>query len=367
VAGGKGSGVSADQSARAATGALLLSSDSQLCAEVARLAATVDAPLAVADVVTARLCWEQASVVLVGDDMAAQLIGLRLPRREHVHLVTTDVPGEPAWRMAMALGAEGVVSVPRDRASLVEVLAARSRATAGALVCVLGACGGAGASVFAAGLAASAGAAGRSSALVDADGWGGGADLIFGAEEVSGLRWPDLAAASGHVSSSSLREVLPVIDGVSVLSWGRAEPVPVSAGSMRTVLSAASGGHTLTVVDLSRHLDPAGWEALGMATAAVVVVPAQLRAVAAVRARLNRVRQTTGDVRLVVRKPPSGGVSTEQVVDALGVPLAVSMRDERGLSGWLDQGLGPFRSRRGQLSRACAEVLVALAGEVPPS
>jgi hypothetical protein len=58
-------------------------------------------------------------------------------------------------------------------------------------------------------------------------------------------------------------------------------------------------------------------------------------------------------------------VSTEEVVDALGVPLAASMRDERGLSGWLDQGLGPFRSRRGQLSRACAEVLEALESALP--
>jgi secretion/DNA translocation related CpaE-like protein len=358
--------VSADQSSRAATGALLLSSDAQLRAEIARMAATVDAaPLEVADVVTARQCWERASVVLVGDDMAPQIIGLRLPRREQVHLVTTDVPGEPAWRSAVALGAEGVLSVPTDRASVVGVLAAPSRSGAGALVCVLGACGGAGASVFAAGLAASAGAAGRSCALVDADGSGGGVDLIFGAEEVAGLRWPDLAAASGHVSSSSLREVLPVIDGVSVLSWGRAEPVQVSAGSMRTVLSAASGGHALTVVDLSRHLDPAGWEALGMATATLVVVPAQLRAVAAVRAHLDRVLQTTGDVRLVVRRPRSGGLSTELVVDALRVPLVTSMRDERGLSGWLDQGLGPFRSSRGQLSRACAEVLEWLENTLP--
>ena len=358
--------MSADLSMRAATGALLLSSDALLCAELTRLAATVDAaPLAVADAGSARQCWEQAGVVLVGADVAPQLVALRLPRREHVQLVTTDVPGEPAWRMAVALGAEGVVSLPADRARVVELLAARSRSSAGALVCVLGACGGAGASVFAAGLAASAGAAGRSSVLVDADGWGGGADLIFGAEEVPGLRWPDLATASGHVSSSSLREVLPRMDDVALLSWGRAEPVAVSAGSMRTVLAAARGGHALTVVDLPRHLDPAGWEAIGMATVTLLVVPAQLRAVAAGSTLLTRVLRGAGDVRLVVRKPPSSGVSTELVVDALGLPLVASMRDERGLSGWLDQGLGPLRSRRGQLSRACAEVLAAVPGTLP--
>jgi hypothetical protein len=41
------------------------------------------------------------------------------------------------------------------------------------------------------------------------------------------------------------------------------------------------------------------------------------------------------------------------------------MSDERGLSGWLDQGLGPLRSRRGQLSRACAEVLEWLENTLP--
>jgi len=128
--------------------------------------------------------------------------------------------------------------------------------------------------VFAAALAATGAAAGRSTLLVDADPWGGGADLLVGAEEVTGLRWSDLAATTGRVAAASLRGVLPVVDDVAVLSWGRDEPVPVAAGAARTVLTAARRGHHLVVADLA-HRGDAVAEALAMATLTVLVVPAQ--------------------------------------------------------------------------------------------
>ena len=256
-------------------GPLVVSADAVLVDEVGRLAAAVGAaPPVVTTPREARPAWSRAPLVLVGSDAAADLAVLSLPRRAGVHLLASAPVAPEAWPRALALGAEAVRSLPRDRDVLAALLGACTDGAAdGVLVAVTGGCGGAGASVFAAALAATGAAAGRSTLLVDADPWGGGADLLVGAEEVTGLRWSDLAATTGRVAAASLRGVLPVVDDVAVLSWGRDEPVPVAAGAARTVLTAARRGHHLVVADLA-HRGDAVAEALAMATLTVLVVPA---------------------------------------------------------------------------------------------
>ena len=54
----------------------------------------------------------------------------------------------------------------------------------------------------------------------------GGADLLLGAETVPGLRWPQLARARGRLGGGMLREALPRLDGLSVLSWDRTDRRP---------------------------------------------------------------------------------------------------------------------------------------------
>jgi CO dehydrogenase nickel-insertion accessory protein CooC1 len=66
--------------------------------------------------------------------------------------------------------------------------------------------GGAGASVLATALALTASRLDRPTMLVDADPYGGGLDLVLGAEKTGGLRWPDLAGTRGRVGGRTLRE-----------------------------------------------------------------------------------------------------------------------------------------------------------------
>jgi len=300
----------------------------------------------------------------VGADLGAELADLRLPRRDGVLVV---VPGdvEPAaWRWAVGVGAEEVLSARDDRARLVDLLGACSDGSNEApLVCVTGGCGGAGASVFAAALAYAGRAGGLSSALVDADPWGGGIDLLVGGEDLPGLCWDDLAATSGRVNATSLRELLPVVDDVAVLSWGRsaaASVVPVTPESMRAVLTAARRGHRLVVADVPRREDDAVLAALAVATSTVLVVPAEVRAVTAARARVGVLRRATAVLSVVVRTVRGSGLDADDVADTLGLPLVAAMRAERGLAGWLDQGLGPRRRARGPLATAAASTLAAL-------
>lgn len=336
---------------------LVVSTNPRITDEVRRVAAaTGSVSLHVADASAVRASWTAASGVVVGADRVGELAGLRLPRRGGTAVVTlTDPPDPETWRGAFALGVDQVLSLPRDRDRLADLLDGAAGAVAGALLCVVGGCGGAGASVLAAGLAVTARGYERSSLLVDGDPRGGGIDLLVGAEDATGLRWPDLAATSGRVGSTSLRELLPVVDGVSLLSWTRDEPVPVPAATVQTVLAAGRRGHELVVVDLPSRADDVAAEALAVATRTVLLVPTRVRAVAAARSRLGWLRRATPDLGLVVRE--TGGLDPEEVARALDLPVLATMRDERGLAGWIDQGLGPVRRPRGPLARACAATL----------
>jgi hypothetical protein len=71
------------------------------------------------------------------------------------------------------------------------------------------------------------------------------------------------------------------------------------------------------------------------------------------------------DLRLVVRGPGSSGLDGGIVAETLGLPLAVQMRPQGGLTEALDSGFGPLLRARGQLSAACDRVLDAygLGGE----
>src|SRR5699024_12595380 len=55
------------------------------------------------------------------------------------------------------------------------------------------------------------------------------------------------------------------------------------------------------------------------------------------------------ETRLVVRGPAPGGLTPEEIAEAVGLPLAVTMRSERGLSAGVDRGVAPGDNRRGAL------------------
>ena len=335
--------------------------DAGLLDELLRLAAATGAVPEVVggpdDVGEVRRLWAVTPLVLVGDDCAEALAALRLPRRDGVLLL--DRGGGPeVWQRAVRAGAEQVCSLPADRDVVADLLGASTDGPAGApVVCVVGGCGGAGASVFAAALAATAADDGARSLLVDADAWGGGLDLLVGGEHVAGLRWGDLAAATGRVSAPSLRDLLPSVQRLSVLSWDRGSPVPVPAATMRAVVTAGQRAHDLVVIDLPRRLDAASEEALLRAALTVVVVPCGVREVAAATTVVSALGRLTSRLGLVVRGSGVGGLDAPLVADSLGVPLLASMRRERRLAEAVDQGLGPLRRRRGPLRRACSRVL----------
>lgn len=280
--------------------------------------------------------WAVARVVLVGGDAAAALAATGPPGRPRVHLVGFDGGELGTW--SMPLGAE-VIPLPHGAAWLTGVLAADERDSH--CVGVLGGSGGVGASTLAAGLALAAARRGESCALVDLDPIGGGIDLLLGAERTPGWRWPRLVGARGEVGD--VRGVLPVVDGVSVVSMGRGpDAAGPTAEAVHAVLGSLQRHHAWVFVDGGRAPAPAARQALRAADGTVLVSGGGVRAVAAAaRVAAGLERGAVGLALRAARGGPPGGV----VADALDLPLWAELPADRRLVADAAEGQPPGRPR----------------------
>lgn len=344
---------------------LLVCDDADVVDEVLRLAAAAGVAVDLAPTPgTARPSWRSAPLVLVGHDAVDEALRLRMPRRAGV-VVVGNGDDDQLLKKSMALGAERVCVLTETEAWLVDRIAdaVESAGDPGDIVCVVGGRGGAGASVTAAALALTAMRMGRTPLLVDGDPLGGGIDLVLGAEDTEGLRWPDFARTRGRVNGSAFRSALPKVDQLTILSWDRGDDLDVSVDAMRAVLSAASRASDLVVVDLPRRVDEAAAEALARSTVTLLVVPAEVRAVAAAARVAYGVRQHAADVRVLVREPAPTGLSADVVTGALRLPGAGHVRAEKNLDVALDNGHPPLERERSPLARFCREFLLSLDSE----
>lgn len=339
---------------------LVATADPVVLDDALRWAAAVGAtPEVASDAVAARRAWGTASAVLVAADVAPALARTAPPRRDGVLVLDTGASAAPAdavWRDAVVLGAAAVL----DRSDEEEVLARLGALLDGggeaACLAVVGATGGAGASTLAAAVAVEAARRSHRPVLVDADARGAGVDLVLGAERTEGVRWPALGGADGHVGASRLAGLLPRHQGVAVLACARdGAPVPVEVAP--DVLAAAARAFDVVVGDVPRHLDALGAAVLARCEGAVVLVPEDVRCVAAARVVVGAVSAHVPRVLLVtVRR--RGGVGSGPVAEALRLPVVARVSPDRRLRADVDHGRGPGRSRT--LRRAAGQVLDVL-------
>jgi secretion/DNA translocation related CpaE-like protein len=320
---------------------LLATADELLLDDLLRLAAAAEVtPQVESDLIGVRRCWQTASLVVVGQDLADPLARTQPVRRPGVVVVGTDPDDAGVYRRAVAIGAEQVFVLPDQEAALGDKLAdsvdgaVRSAVT----LAFVGACGGAGATTLAAAVAVTGSRRGLRTMLVDGDPLGGGIDLALGSETGRGVRWPELVGAAGRVSAMALRSALPLIDGLAVLSWDRSDVVTLPPEAMRSVLGAAQRSSDLVVVDLPRRCDPAVEEALVRATSTLLVVPRDVRSCAAAARVAGQLGLVANDLRVVAREPSLGGLSASDVADHLALPLAAQSRFDRELPARMDKG-----------------------------
>ncbi|MDQ1295036.1 MAG: hypothetical protein QG608_2921 [Actinomycetota bacterium] len=276
-------------------------------------------------------------------------------------VVTGDPPPEHLWRQAMELGAENVAVLPRAQSWLLDrVLDAVLPVPGAAVLGVTGGRGGSGSSTLAVALALTAVAGGLHPALVDADPLGGGLDLALGAENMPGVRWPELLSVRGRLAPGQLCSALPDVDGVGLLSWDRQGQDPsasVPAGAVASVLEAAAREFDLIVLDLPRRLDPAARAAVSACHATVLLVPAEVRAGAAAGRVAAGLEQLDQHTLLVVRGPSPTGLPAEALAATIGVPLVGELRTDPAVAAALDRGEPPPLPERGSLSGLCRRLL----------
>ncbi|WP_436737588.1 septum site-determining protein Ssd [Streptomyces sp. BBFR102] len=349
-------------------GPLIVTEDPVLLDDLLRLCAAAGArPLVLHGLPERRGEWEAAPLVLIGDDAAARVAGA--PRRPGVLLVGRG-QGEPAvWQRAVGVGAEHVLRLPDAEAWLVDRIAdvvegaGRSARTVG----VVGGRGGAGASTLACALAVTAAAGGSRTVLVDADPLGGGLDVLLGGEQAEGLRWPAFARSRGRVARRALEEALPEMHGLRLLSWDRSDTAAVPPEAVRAVLGAARRGGGTVVVDLPRRAGGEVAEALAQLDLALLVVPAELRAVAAARRMAAVLAPEVRDLRVAVRPTgtPGRGLAPDSVAGLLGLPLAGVVPHDTAAVEAQETGTPPGSGPRGPLARFCRELWGRAASPAP--
>lgn len=200
---------------------------------------------------------------------------------------------------------DGAIPLPTGLPALLAALDRPVRGGGGAVLAVLGAVGGCGASTVAAALAVRSGAL-----LVEADPLGPGIDLLLGIEASPGLRLDDVRTGLGDPDAAALREATPLAAASPVLARARgggrvaAEEVVATAGS---VARAHRSTGCPVVLDAGRASGAPG----GLGTGGTAVVDL---------------------VVLMTRADLAGAVSAARVVRELDRPavLVVGGRTGRG-------------------------------------
>ncbi|MFS0694662.1 septum site-determining protein Ssd [Streptomyces nitrosporeus] len=335
-------------------GPLIMTEDAHLLDDLLRLCAAAGAmPEVHHGLPETKGAWERAPIVLVGDDAAARCRGAA--RRRGVMLVGRDQDDPGVWRRAVEIGAEYVLCLPDAENWIIDQIAnaAEGVGNPALTIGVLGGRGGSGASTLACALAVTAAKSGRRTMLVDGDPLGGGIDVLLGGENVEGMRWPDFARSTGRMGGGALEESLPALHGLRVLSWGRNDEVAIPPQAMRAVLAAARRLGGVVVVDLPRRVDEGVAEALAQLDAGLLVVPGELRAVAAARRVASVAGMVLSDLRIVARGPYAPGLDERWVARTLGLPLVGDLPSEPGLAAALNSGEPPGADPRGALARFC--------------
>ncbi|MCB5292013.1 hypothetical protein BJQ90_01444 [Arthrobacter sp. SO3] len=333
---------------------LLVTGSERLRGEVERVVAASGGQLrTVRNLREAAPFWDRAPVVLIGSDLA----DLPPRGRSPAVLVGLNGDGDGLWHLAAAIGAERVAVLPDAASWLAEYLSrSRTPESGGTVLGIVGGCGGAGASTAAVWLAHAAAREGLRVLLVDGDPWGGGLELAFAAEDVPGLRWPDLADASGTIDPRQLADSLPLAGGFPFLSWPgtKERHSGVDPAVVAGVLDAARRGYELVLVDIGRAreaLRTFAWDCDRI----VVVAPALLRAAVAT-ARLLQDLPAVETV-LVVRGKSGAALDPELIAASVGLPLAGIMPDVRRAAAATELGRLLDAGRQRKVRRFAGMVL----------
>ena len=306
--------------------------------------------------------------MLLGADVLAAAAVRALPRRPGVVVVARGELPAPELGRGRRGGrrAGGACCRPTRRGCC----RGRSRRCAprwrGRLIAVGGACGGRGREH--AGRRVAPWPRRRGALLVDADGWGGGLDLLLGRRTGRGAALAGPGGLRGRrVGGGAACAALPEVAGVAVLAASRSAPARAARRRWRrwSRRPAPAAGRSSSTCRGPGRTGCAAEAVLAEADLAVLVVPARVRAAAAAPVARGRRRPRPGRRRSsVVRRVPGGLVPRRWPTSSAG-RCSPSWRTTGGRSPRGERGEPPPSPRdaaRGAARRAVLGALPARGG-----
>lgn len=330
---------------------VLVTSSQRLRDEVAGVAVAAGLDLLCVPTVAEALGSRPAVVLMDADTARSAVSG------SSVIVVALEGEEQHAWAAASRSSAERVAILPHAAGWLAEHLGKLQRAQEqGAVIGVLGAAGGAGASSVSCWLAAFAAGQGSRTLLVDGDPLGGGIELSLGCELLPGVRWADLGEVRGTLNPDQLVHALPSLHDFSLLSMGTEplDPGVLGTPAVPSVMEAARAAFDITVVDAAR-----GWSADGSLLPycdyVLLVVPGRVRVISAARAVVAQLQPLP--VYAAVRGPLGPDLDPRRIAAAVGASSAGYLPYLRAAAGCENQGRVLDLARHRAVRSFCRSVL----------
>lgn len=265
----------------------------------------------------------------------------------------------------MAIHAEQAILLPAQAGELLSALGRNDKqiaVAAGHMIGVVGAVGGTGASTLAAALAKRR-AVSATTVLIDGVPSSGGIDLLLGVEDAPGARWPDVGVRRGTVQAADVLKALPSTpDSVVVLSTARStilDPFVLSSQDVSAAIDCfvEADQPIDAIVDL--HAEQLDKDLVGRLTHLVLVIPAEVRAVAAARALYLELQQFHVPITCVLRHRGWSGLDVSEVEEILGVEITAEIGSIHKLAKSVE-----MHGLSGSLPRVLSTACDAVLGEV---
>jgi secretion/DNA translocation related CpaE-like protein len=324
--------------------ALLISEDHKLIIELQKISAVTHCSLEVnsrvnnSEVKAARTVLIDSALNIVVD-------------HPNVVIITTSEPGIQIWQKAAATKAKYVAFLPDAREWLLQNLTP-TKAKQSLVIGVLGASGGVGTSLLASCLAGQF-AVSNQVVLVETNSCSGGLDVLWGIEEQSGSRWPELITSAGKILAADVIKSLPSVGQVSILSSdSQNAELPKNLTSQIQDLTNST---QVIVIDLPSCESSDFRKLLELCSEIIITVGSTIRSTNAVNQLLQKFPELTS-AKIVIRTLPGTGLESLSIAKTLGLPLIGQIPTDHKITEYLEQGISPSQLPSSQYQKAISEI-----------
>ncbi|WP_046438482.1 septum site-determining protein Ssd [Corynebacterium kutscheri] len=247
-----------------------------------------------------------------------------LPINTRIFLLYPETE-EIDWKLVATMRADGAFILPAQSPELLAALSENPQhtGTKGSVIVVVSATGGAGCSTCAAWLSTVI----PNAVLLDADAYSGGLDLLLGIEDRVGVRWGDLNFLSGGINPEDLLKALPHHEQTRVLTISRTGDHGLGCDQVLAAINCLRE-HCNVVVDTPvKYVE----EIADASDITIVLVPAELRPVAAASRLIQVLRSRRVETVVLVRNRSWAGLSEQEVAHYIDHEVLGVIKHEKRL------------------------------------